>query len=552
MTRRIFNAICTTFLAVFGLFFIVLIFIAYNYIADIHSGNLDDAMDTFVSYYENYGLKSLDKLKLSDIRLSVIDAEGDVIYDSSDIALESMDNHLDREEVREALQFGEGASSRYSDTLTELSLYRTRRIEDGYILRLSVTRPSLLSIVSGLLRELALFILIILILAMFLANFLSKSIVEPLNSLDLDYPLKNVDYDEIAPLLKRIDMNQKQLGIKEESLKRSREELDVIVNSMNEGMVLLGSKFEIININKVARELLNASDNCRGKDILSISRHIKLQEAIKRVAEGEELSINIDFSQGVYKLDAYALRDCNGLRAIVLIFFDIGEREKIERLRREFTANVSHELKTPLHSISGYAELLKHGMVKNTDAEEFGYKIYTEAARMKQLIDDIIRLSRLDETAGEPVKQEIDVYELAKEIMESHKLKAKELDISLSLFKDSDDTRKQLVPELTSLIINNLLENAIKYNKECGDVIIRIRAISDKIEIVVEDNGIGIAEEDKERIFERFYRVDKSRSKSVGGTGLGLSIVKHAVKVQGGSIEMESKPGKGTKVKVVL
>ncbi len=540
-------------MAVFGLFFAVLIFILYNYIADIHSGSIDDAMDTFVSYYDNYGLESLDKLKLSDIRLSVIDAEGVVIYDSSDIALESMDNHLDREEVREAFEFGEGESSRYSDTLTELSLYRARLVEDNYVLRLSVSRPSMLSIVLGLLRELALFIFIILILAMILANFLSRSILEPLNNLDLEEPLKNIDYDEIAPLLKRIDINQKQIGIQEDSLKRSREEFDVIVNSMNEGMVLLGDKFEIININRVARKLLGASDNCKGKDILSISRHIKLQEAIKRVAEGEEISINIEFSQGIYKLDAYALRHRDRLRAIVLIFFDISEKEKIERLRREFTANVSHELKTPLHSISGYAELIKHGMVKNGDVEEFGEKIYTEASRMKQLIDDIIRLSRLDEMLEELPKQEVDVYELAKTAMENLKDSAKELGIALSLYKDeAGDTKKLLVPELTNLILHNLLGNAIKYNKEAGQVIIRLGNVLDKIEIIVEDTGIGIADEDKERIFERFYRVDKSRSKSVGGTGLGLSIVKHAVKVQGGSIEMESEFGKGTKVRVLL
>lgn len=549
MTKRIFRSICLVALTVFLASVVLIMGVLYEYFSDALRGQLKMQTNLAAQGVTNEGLEYLRDLNVANYRISWIDTEGNVIFDSASDAAE-MENHLEREEVREALSSGYGESGRYSATLMERSFYSAQKLADGTVLRLSISQNSILTLLLGMAQPVCLVFVTALVLSVVLAVRVSKKIVRPLNEIDLDNPLSNEGYDELSPLLRRIDSQQKQLCAQKAELAQKEDELDTIIGNMNEGMILLNSKGKIISINPAAERLLDAGDDCIGADLLSLSRNLDLQEILEEALRGGQGERIIRLHGESYQIDADPIMSGIAVKGVALFFFNVTEKEKAEQMRREFTANVSHELKTPLHSISGYAELLKNGMVKENDRIPFAGKIYDEAQRMIRLVEDIISLSHLDEGAGDMQYENIDLYELAQKAMQSLEAEASAAGVALKL--SGGHAILGGISRLLYSIIYNLCDNAVKYNHENGKVIVTIEDRDTEAVLSVEDTGIGIAPEHQERIFERFYRVDKSRSKEVGGTGLGLSIVKHAAKIHNAGIELKSISGKGTTVIVTI
>lgn len=549
MTKRIFRSICIVALTVFVASIFLIMGLLYEYFSDAMQAQLKMQTDLAAQGVTNEGIAYFQDLKVTNYRISWIDMNGNVLYDStSDIA--KMENHLEREEIQQAIIKGYGESRRYSATLTERSLYCAQRLKDGTILRLSISQRSIFTLLLGMVQPVFIGFLIALILSIVLAKQVSRKIVKPINEIDLDNPLSNEEYDELSPFLRRIDSQQKQMRAQKAELAQKSDELDTIIGSMNEGMILLNSKGKIISINSAARKLLDAGDDCIGSDMLSICRNLELQDVLAKALHGEQGQNSIKLHGESYQIDADPIISENIVRGTALFLFNVTEKEKAEQIRREFTANVSHELKTPLHSISGYAELLKNDMVKEDDKIPFAGKIYDEAGRMIQLVEDIISLSHLDEGAGDMQWENTDLYMLADKAVKSLEPQANAVCVTLELSGVSAVLNG--IPQLLYSIVYNLCDNAIKYNHENGNVFVNVKNDSGKVVLSVQDTGIGIAPEHQERIFERFYRVDKSHSKAVGGTGLGLSIVKHAVKIHNAKIEVKSLVGEGTTVIVTF
>lgn len=547
MTKRIFRSICLVAVAVFIASFVLIMGVLYGYFSDVQQNQLKTQTLLAAQGVSHEGIDYFDRLEVRNFRITWIDADGKVLYDTvSDTS--QMENHLEREEIKEAFSNGYGESRRYSVTLMERLLYCAQRLEDGTVIRLSVTQYSVLMLILGMLQPICIVFLAAVILSVVLAVRLSKKIVKPLNELDLDEPLNNKEYDELSPLLRRIDNQQTQLKWQEEQLLRKQKELDAVVGNMKEGMILLNHKGKIISINPSAENLLNTNSYCVGKDILTISRNLELHEVLIRALDGEQAERTVVLNGGSYQVNANPIVSEDSVSGIAVLLFDVTEKEKAEQMRREFTANVSHELKTPLHAISGYAELLKNGMVESEDTIPFATKIYAEAQRMVQLVEDIISLSHLDEGAGDMAYEEVNLYALAQQVELSLESEAQAEAISVEL--SGGAVMMNGIPQLLYSIIYNLCDNAIKYNHKGGSVAVEVNGDETSAWVSVKDTGIGIEPEHQERIFERFYRVDKSHSKEVGGTGLGLSIVKHAVKIHHAKIDLYSVKNEGTTVTV--
>ena len=549
MTKRIFRSICLVALTVFLASVILIMGVLYEYFSNALQAQLKMQTLLAAQGVTNEGIAYFQDLQVKNYRISWIDTEGNVIFDSASDTAE-MENHLEREEVREALSLGYGESRRYSATLMERSFYSAQKLDDGTILRLSISQNSILTLLLGMTQPICIIFVIALILSIVLAIQVSKKIVKPLNEIDLDNPLSNEGYDELSPFLRRIDSQQKQLRGQKAELLQKENELNTIIGSMNEGMILLNQKGKIISINPAARKLLDADTDCIGSDMLSLCRNLELQEILTKALQGERGENIIRLYGESYQIDADPITSENIVKGAALFFFNVTEKEKAEQIRREFTANVSHELKTPLHSISGYAELLKNDMVKEHDKIPFAGKIYDETGRMIRLVEDIITLSHLDEGAGDMQRETIDLYTLAERALQSLKPQADSACVALEL--SGIPAVLNGIPQLLYSIVYNLCDNAIKYNHENGNVMVNIQHKNGTVVLSVEDTGIGIAYEHQERIFERFYRVDKSHSKAVGGTGLGLSIVKHAAKIHNARVEVKSHVGKGTMVIVTF
>lgn len=549
MTKRIFRAACLVALTVFAASTLLVMGVLYEYFSDVQQSQLKMQTNLAAQGVTNEGIAYFSGLQVMNYRITWIDADGTVLYDSVSGNGE-IGNHLDREEVQEALTKGYGESRRYSVTLLERSFYSAQRLDDGTVLRLSISQMSVLTLLLGMAQPLCIVFAIAVILSISLAVRISKRIVKPLNEINLDDPLSNDGYDELSPLLVRIDSQQKLLNRQKDKLRQKETELNTIIGSMNEGMVLLNQKGKIVTINPVAGRLLEAGTDCAGEDMLSLCRNVGLQEILSGALRGERGERTIFLQGENYRIAANPIISNNCVGGAALFFFNVTEKEKAEQIRREFTANVSHELKTPLHSISGYAELMKSNMVKEEDRIPFAGKIYDEAQRMVQLVEDIISLSHLDEGAEDMQREKTDLYELAGKAVRSLEPEAEEARVTLELSGSAAVLTG--IPQLLYSIIYNLTENAIKYNRENGKVTVDIRGTDEGIVLSVRDTGIGIAPEHRERIFERFYRVDKSHSKEVGGTGLGLSIVKHAAKIHDAKIELESTLREGTEVRVIF
>lgn len=549
MTKRIFRSICFVALGVFLASLVLFMCVLYNYFSGLQRSQLKIQTELAAQGVSDGGMGYLEKLNAKDYRITWIDTDGVVLYDSkTDTA--GMENHLEREEIKSAFENGVGESTRYSSTLMERSLYFAERLPDGTVLRLSVTQNTLLRLTLGMLQPICFILAVAVVLSLVLASRLSKKIVKPLNELNLDEPLKNEDYEELSPLLRRIDAQQTQIKQQSDELKQKQLEFETVTNGMKEGIVLLSGKGRILSINRAALKLFGADGSCVGEDILSVNRNLELAELLRKSEDGKYAERVTELGDGKYQLDASPVISDGKISGIVLLLLDVTEKEKTEQMRREFTANVSHELKTPLQTISGCAELLANGIVKQEDIQKFGSQICTEAQRMIRLVDDIIKLSHLDEGATDMQRENVDLYALAESTLRSLRPEAEAAKVSLSLSGES--AKIYGIPQLLSGIIFNLCDNAIKYNRENGMVSVEIKDEDNKAVLSVADNGIGIPAEHQERIFERFYRVDKSHSKEIGGTGLGLSIVKHAAKLHDAVIELHSVVDGGTTVTVTF
>lgn len=549
MTKRIFRSVCIVAVVVLFASLALVMGVLYDYFSGSQENQLKTQTDLAAQGIEHEGSSYFDGFDSEELRITWIDKNGKVLFDNKTDA-SSMENHLEREEVRQAVENGYGKSSRYSETLTEKSLYSAKKLSDGSVLRLSVSQYSVLTLFLGMLRPVLIIALLAVVLALLLAYRLSKNIVTPLNKLNLDSPLSNKVYEELSPLLKRMDAQQRQLKHQSEELKRKREEFETATENMSEGLIILNEKGVILSINRAAAKMLGLSEDSVGKDIFSEKTSVNLKEPTQIALSGKNKEEVFALRDGNCQLLANPVSTDGKVTGAALLVLDVTEKERAEQMRREFTANVSHELKTPLQTISGYAELLANGMVADKDKTAFSEKIYAEAQRMIRLIEDIIKLSNLDEGAVELTRETVDLYVTAENTVRSLLPAAKKANVTLSL--NGENAEIYGIPQLLTAIVYNLCDNAIKYNKDGGTVFVSVKNNAENIVLSVRDTGIGIPKEQQERIFERFYRVDKSHSKEVGGTGLGLSIVKHAAKLHDAKITLESEVGKGTGITVIF
>lgn len=547
MTSKIFRSILATSAVVLAATLLIITGILYDYFTALQVNQLKDELSIAAVGTEQSGEEYLGLLGSDSYRITWVGADGTVLFDSkADEA--DMDNHLDREEIAEALKTGRGSSSRHSATLTEQTLYEAVLLSDGTVLRISVDRASGLTLLLGMIQPMIFVVLAAVLLSAFLAHRMTNRIIEPLNRLDLDNPTENDTYEELSPLLNRIHKQNKKIERKAAELQRKKDEFQLIIENMHEGLVLLDKGRCILTINSAALGIFGADKGCIGNDFLTIDRRQDMSAAIERaLAEGHG-EIRTKRSEREFQFDISRIETDGETAGAVILAFDITEQADAERLRREFSANVSHELKTPLQSITGSAELIENGLVKPEDMPRFVGHIRQEATRLVTLVEDIIRLSQLDE-GGELPKEQVSLSDVTGEVFGVLRDSAQARGISLeaagsgSLFG---------VKHLIFEIVYNLCDNAIKYNVDGGSVAVDISETDSEVKLTVTDTGIGIPPEHHQRIFERFYRVDKSHSKKSGGTGLGLSIVKHAVMYHGGRVSLESTAGKGTAITAVF
>lgn len=548
MTKRIFQAIFAATLAVLLAVLLFTMGAVHAYFTGVQLNQLriETALASHAVTHE--GMDYFTELDgIMDCRITWIAADGAVLYDSYS-ALDAMENHLEREEVRLALAEGYGQSARYSDTRMARYLYAAKRLPDGTVLRLSTSQSSLLSLMLGMSGSIVLILAAAVLLSYSLARRLAQKVVRPLNELNLDAPLENVEYEEIQPLLRRLDSQQRQLRAQAAQLKQKQREFNTVTRSLSEGLVLLNSSGTILSINPAAASLLEITPHCLGADFSVANRNEAIAALVEQALLGRKGEQTVSLHAGQYLASANPVRTEGGMSGVALLLFDVTQKQQAERLRREFTANVSHELKTPLHAISGYAELMKSGMASPEDMPRFSGKIYSETQRLIRLVEDILRLSRLDEGAADLPASPINLYETALHTLQELSAPAELAGVTLHL--EGSSTVINSIPQLVSAIFFNLMDNAVKYNKRGGSVTVQISDVPGAALLTVADTGIGIPEPYRERIFERFYRVDRSHSKEVGGTGLGLSIVKHAALILGAEMHLESAVGEGTTVTV--
>lgn len=548
MTKRIFHAIVLVALTVLAAALVLILGALYTHFANTQMAQLREETALAAHAVANEGPGYFETLDSGlDCRITWIAAGGGVLYDSrSDSG--TMENHLQREEVIRALDTGYGQSVRYSDTLLERYLYAAERLPDGTILRLSLSQSSVLKLVLGLSRFIAVVLLAALVLSSVLAGRLSRGIVKPLNDLNLEEPLSNREYGEIQPLLRRMDAQQRQLRAQSVELRQKQKEFNAVTRSLSEGLVLLSSGGTILSINPAAARLLETTPNCLGADFAVANRNEAVAAVVEQALSGRKEERTVSLSAGKYLAAASPVKSENSVSGVVLLLFDVTQKHQAEQLRREFTANVSHELKTPLHAISGYAELMKSGMVPPGDMQAFSEKIYGEAQRLVRLVEDTLRLSHLDEGAAQMQWASVDLYDAARDTLRELSAAAELAGVALCL--EGGSAVISGIPQLLSGLVFNLTDNAIKYNKKGGTVTLRVEDGEAEARLTVADTGIGIPEEHRERVFERFYRVDKSHSKEVGGTGLGLSIVKHTALIHNAGVTLDSTPGVGTTITV--
>lgn len=549
MTKKIFKSSILASVIILILGMACVLGVLYQYFGEQINSELKKEAE-YLSYgVELEGKDYLEQVNDQDSRITYIDKEGDVLYDSM-ADEENMENHKDREEFQEAEKTGVGQAERMSDTLSERTLYYAVRLKDDSVLRVSSTQDSVLTLTVQLIPSTVGILVVLIILSGIFASRIASYIVEPINSLDLDHPEDNETYEEVAPLLSKIHKQSGQIRTQLEEARRNQEEFQIITENMQEGLLVIDAYTMILSGNSSVWKMFQVWEPKIGESVYSLDRTEDFRKLIEKVLEGEHGNTLLRIDNEYIQLIANPVsRDGKTVGAVLVL---MNETEKVERenLRREFSANVSHELKTPLTSISGYAEIIQGGLVKDEDIKKFAGRIYKEAQRLIQLVEDTIKISQLDEGENPYEWENVDVYKVAKDVC-GH-LKDVAWKKNVHLFIEGQKTICRTVRPILEEILYNLCDNGIKYNKDDGTVSIHIREDGDNIRLTVKDNGIGIPREDVNRVFERFYRVDKSHSREIGGTGLGLSIVKHGVTFLGGTLDLVSEVDKGTEITVIL
>lgn len=548
MNKKIFLSSCLVAFTVLIISLAMSTGVLFNQFEKQVGQELKEESELIASVVEDAGVENIADYDFGSRRVTVIGKDGGAIFDSQADA-SKMENHADREEFKEAVLYGTGMSSRYSDTLTQKNIYYALKLSDGSVLRLSSPHSTIFAIISDLIGPICLIVLLALILSAILAIKLSESILKPINALDLDNPENNKTYDELAPLLTKINRQKLVIENQLHEAKQKQKEFKLITDNMREGLLVIDSNSDILTYNAAAEKLLDITDET-SLAALKIYRSTQVIDAVDEALKGNNSECQITQHSRQYSLIANPVFRDGEIIGAVIVLLDITEKAQREQLRREFTANVSHELKTPLTSIYGFAELMKDGDMKKEDMEDFAKSIYDETKHLITLVGDIIKLSALDEKSRFYEKEKVDLYALACETAERLKVDAAKKHVAVNV--EGEKAEYVGVRQILTDIIYNLCENAIKYNRENGSVGISVKENENNIVLKVKDTGIGIPQEHQERVFERFYRVDKSHSKEIGGTGLGLSIVKHGVMYHGGEISMESEPGKGTEITVTF
>lgn len=545
MSKKIFKYIMlvSSLITVLGLAFVV--GILYHYFQGQLMGELKKEAVYISRGVESAGTDYLKKLNDEESRITYVDESGKVIYDN-EADVESMDNHGHRKEIREAEINGEGADERMSSTLSEKTMYYAVRLENGNVLRVSSNQASVWMLLLQLLPSFVAVLILMLLLSGVFASRLSGKVVEPLNGLDLEHPDENDVYDEVQPLLSKIGRQSRQIRLQLEAARRQQKEFSIITENMQEGLLVIDRYTMVLSVNSSVGRLLKVKEVKTGESVYLLNRSEEFRDVVCQVLDGkhEDKVLRLDGSE--IQVIANPVTRENKTEGAVILLVDVTEKVEREQLRREFSANVSHELKTPLTSISGFAEIMQDGFVKDEDVKVFAGRIYKEAQRLIRLVGDVIRISRLDE-GGLPYQWEkLDIYSLTHDIFSTlHEAAEKQ---EVHMYMEGGSTVLDTVPTIMEEVLYNVCDNAVKYNRRGGEVFVRLKDGEDAVRVNVRDTGIGIPKEDQERIFERFYRVDKSHSKEIGGTGLGLSIVKHGVKTLNGRLWLNSEPGQGTEI----
>ena len=547
MEKKIFRSIIIVAFCVLVISMIFIMQVLYTHVEKNVSDELEENGNFIGAAVENEGLDYLENLKESDVRITYINKKGKVLYDNR-TDFHKMGNHKNRKEVKAAFKKGEGKSSRLSMTLSIKTLYYAKLLDNGNVIRVAVKQSSPFLLLLSLFQPILVIIAAILIVASIKASSVAKKIVEPINAINLDEPEENDVYDEITPLLVKISKQSVQLQRQIREAKQKQAEFITITENMNEGILIIDTKYEVLSYNKAVVDLFTDGIVPESKSVFAFNRSEDFRSIIKASLRGEGKVEVLEIKERSYEIISNPVYENESVIGAVVLVMDVTEKVKRDNLRREFTANVSHELKTPLTSISGFAEIMKTGMVKNEDMLDMANSIYEEAQRLVVLVNDIIKLSELDEASITYENEKINLHELLVEIQERLKTVIEKKDIQFYI--DEKDIVLDAPKQVVSEVVYNLCDNAIKYNHQGGLVDVSLSETDAYVKICVKDNGIGIAHAHQNRIFERFYRVDKSHSKEVGGTGLGLSIVKHDVNYLDGSIEIESNLGEGTTIVV--
>jgi two-component system phosphate regulon sensor histidine kinase PhoR len=543
MTKKIFRSTVAVGLAVLLASLLIIMGALYSYFGHVQEQQLRDELSiAAAAMTDGDGETYLSQLHSDDYRITWLKADGTVLYDTRADA-SAMENHAQRQEVRQALANGAGESSRYSATLLEKTLYYAQRLPDGTVLRLSASRVTMGVLLLSMLPAILAIIAVALILSAILAGRVSRHIVRPLNTLDLEHPLENDAYEELSPLLRRLEHQRRQIDEQLRALRRRSEEFEQITASMTEGLVLLDNNGTILSINPAAGTVFHADQSCVGQPLLTVERDPAVSHALRDAMETGHSEKRLERDGREYQFDMTRIQTDGESVGAVLLTFDVTEQAFAERNRREFTANVSHELKTPLQGIIGSAELLENGMVQPDDVPRFVGHIRSEAQRLVTLINDILRLSELDEGGSLPTEP-VELLALCRDTANSLEAAAQKRGITVAV--TGDEVSVPGVRRLLTETVFNLCDNAIKYNRDGGSVTVTVGRDGGEAVVTVSDTGIGIPAEHQGRVFERFYRVDKSHSKASGGTGLGLSIVKHAVRYHHGTVTLDSREGEGT------
>ena len=548
MIKKVFSSMVVVSTIVLLICVTAISFVLYDYFGEIIKSDLK-SQAILISQH----IKDLDEYSenadLMKNRVTLIDENGTVLFDSK-ADKDGMDNHGGRDEIKTAAEEGEAYVERYSDTFSVKTIYYAKQLDDGKILRISQQQSTVISMLRGIVGSVVLIFIVVVLIAAIISKVVSGRILKPINEMDLQNEDAEEPYPELAPLMKKIKTQKRRIDAQIDELKRKQKEFTAITEHMNEGFLLMDSDYEILSYNNAAIEILSNNTDQIPNKVFELNRSKNFRIVVEGVLAGEHVQVLHETENKRYNIIANPVTVDDKVEGAVIIIVDVTEKEQREKLRREFTSNVSHELKTPLTTIYGVSDMMAEGIVKPEDIAGFAATIKDESGRMISLIDDIIKLSRLDESSGNHDPEETDLFDIAEESVKRLEFKASERNISVKL--TGEHVKIMGIPSLCSEIIYNLTENAIKYNHDNGEVNINIRTEGENAVISVKDTGIGIAYENMDRIFERFYRVDKSRNRDIEGTGLGLSIVKHTVQSMNGTIDVDSMLGMGTEITVSL